>query len=312
MSVADAPGRHTHVIPTVTAKLNAKLDDWDVFAPNVQFTLHHTGGRDWVLVIHHEHLDGAHAGTDLVHVEHYDDNSTYGGLVEDEKSTWILYFDHDGRPISMWLRRDTTGAVVGEPITISGAQVDTIPGWDINMLRESRGTTGNTDDVALTTDGARTATIRRRSDGWNQFSFNDDDGRQVALFVIDQSCTTEVWDRATAAPEADDGVTVHAVPGWFIEVWNALAERRPINFAGMEIPEWLEAFLQSSLAMGTITQTVQDRQYHEAYSHSRQIAEHYRDALAALLNSSPVAIRPEAATAREALDNPPEWDGRLR
>jgi hypothetical protein len=66
---------------------------------------------------------------------------------------------------------------------------------------------------------------------------------------------------------------------------------------------------------------IESRQHREAASHGQQLREHYRDALVALLEviradgtvwlhgaRMPTAIH----AARNALDNPPEWDGRLR
>lgn len=133
---------HTHVIRTTAAKLEAELDSWlnppdPAGAESTDYTCHHLGGRDWVIVLRHsDHPAGAHKPSgNLVHVEHYEDSSEFAGLVEDENASWILYFDAKGRPVSMWLRRDTDGGVVGEPITFSGAQVDTVPGWDLNELR---------------------------------------------------------------------------------------------------------------------------------------------------------------------------------
>jgi len=187
---------HTHVIRTTAAKLEADLDAWlnGPDATSSDYTCHHVGGRDWVIVLrHNQHeTDAVHpkTPTPLLNTEEYEGATerSIAGFVEDGRSSWILYVDGQGRPVNMWLRRDTDGGVVGEPITFSGAQVDTIPGWDINMLRESRETNADPVDV----------------------------------------------------------------PDWFIEVWSALADGRPIDLAGWAIPEWLDAFLRSSLANRTV------------------------------------------------------------
>jgi hypothetical protein len=66
---------------------------------------------------------------------------------------------------------------------------------------------------------------------------------------------------------------------------------------------------------------IEARQYRESASHHRQIAEHYRDALAALLGhvtDDPLhsdylhhVDKPAVAAARVALDRLPEWNGIL-
>jgi hypothetical protein len=52
------------------------------------------------------------------------------------------------------------------------------------------------------------------------------------------------------------------------------------------------------------------RQYRESASHHRQIAEHYRDALAKMLEPGGYDYI-KISKAKRALENPPEWDGTL-
>lgn len=64
---------------------------------------------------------------------------------------------------------------------------------------------------------------------------------------------------------------------------------------------------------------VEGRQYREAHAHAQQLRDYYRGALSALVTDISdgddllLHVGVKAATAaRQALDNPPEWDGRLR
>lgn len=252
---------HTHVVRTTAAKLEADLNSWlnrpddPSAAESTNYQCHHVGGRDWVIVLHHsDHPVGAHKETTpVVHVELYDGATEHSlaGLVEDEKASWILYFDNDGRPVNMWLRRDTSGAVVGEPITFSGAQVDTIPGWDINELRASvgKGHSRNDDDRGYVVSDVEPYLEACVENGQLLSTVARVEGAKVPFGAQYRKV---YW---VEPPTSDDipDVTVHTVPGWFTSVWNALTERRPIDFEGQAIPEWLDAFLQSSLAMGTAT-----------------------------------------------------------
>jgi hypothetical protein len=248
---------HTHVVRTTAAKLEADLNSWlnrpddPSAAESTNYQCHHVGGRDWIIILHHsDHPMGAHKETTpVVHVEFYDGATEHSiaGLVEDEKSSWILYFDHDGRPVNLWLRRDTTGAVIGEPVTFSGAQVDTIPGWDINELRASVGKGRSRHDGDTATDSVEPYLESCEASGQLRSTVARVEGDQVPFGAQYRKV---YW---VEPPTQASGVTVHTVPGWFTEVWDALASRRPINFEGQEIPEWLQAFLQSSLANGSAT-----------------------------------------------------------
>lgn len=44
--------------------------------------------------------------------------SEYGGFVEDELQTWILWLDPQFRPAVMWLQREPDGGVIGDPVTL--------------------------------------------------------------------------------------------------------------------------------------------------------------------------------------------------
>lgn len=41
---------------------------------------------------------------------------TYGGYLEPDDKSWIIYLDMDGKPCVYWPERDESGAVVGEPL----------------------------------------------------------------------------------------------------------------------------------------------------------------------------------------------------
>lgn len=42
----------------------------------------------------------------------------YGGWVEDEDATWILFLDRDGRPSQFYAQRDDKGGVTSEPVLL--------------------------------------------------------------------------------------------------------------------------------------------------------------------------------------------------
>lgn len=43
----------------------------------------------------------------------------WGGWVEDEAQTWIIYLDTEGRPVLYWAQRDEIGGVVGDPVRLA-------------------------------------------------------------------------------------------------------------------------------------------------------------------------------------------------
>lgn len=42
----------------------------------------------------------------------------YGGWVEDENQTWILFLDREGRPSQYYAQRDEQGGVTSEPVLL--------------------------------------------------------------------------------------------------------------------------------------------------------------------------------------------------
>ena len=52
----------------------------------------------------------------------YDDESItkdWAGWIEPGDKAWIIYLDADGNPALYYPQRDTTGAVIGDPIQIN-------------------------------------------------------------------------------------------------------------------------------------------------------------------------------------------------
>jgi hypothetical protein len=116
---------------------------------------HYMGGRDWVVTVIHEHvaIPGHDSKTGHVHTSHGTEDPAaldaigrldltigsmvigsapshveldalrlervaggQGVMVEDADRTWALWTDAQGRPASMWLRREESGAVVAPGI----------------------------------------------------------------------------------------------------------------------------------------------------------------------------------------------------
>jgi hypothetical protein len=146
---------HTHAVRTTEDRLAETIDLWVGPAPahsTVMPVVVHKGSRDYLVIVRHPEHDesahdrhGAHGETDApIVVGTYDDNESYGGWVEDRARSWILYYGHGGRPEVMWLRRDTTGGVVGEPISFSGAEAMSLD--ESLALRDAAYATGVVDE----------------------------------------------------------------------------------------------------------------------------------------------------------------------
>lgn len=68
-------------------------------------------------------------------VGYYDgDGREFGGWIEDDSKSWILYFDQQQRPVVMWLTRDGDGGVEGESVTFNDYSPNRT-GWFVDLNR---------------------------------------------------------------------------------------------------------------------------------------------------------------------------------
>lgn len=53
-------------------------------------------------------------------IERYDDDrlAHWGGLIEPEDRSWIIFLDEHGKPEVYWAERDADGGVVGPAVSL--------------------------------------------------------------------------------------------------------------------------------------------------------------------------------------------------
>lgn len=214
---------HFHTARTTIDKLGETLEslkppsdhtDGPYDAPDtdlLDLKVEYLGGRDVLAIsVHRDHDRERELTVARVRVEEYGPDHRYfeaeggaamppdaAGLVEDVRRTWALWYGQDGRPTTLWLYRDATGAVVGDPIHLASIAPILTPDDGVGPA-------------------ARTVTIRRKDNGWDRFAFNDDDGHLVAEFTVDPRHVTVVHDRAT--PPEWIGHGQDAAAGWAVPI----------------------------------------------------------------------------------------------
>lgn len=122
------------------------------------------------------------------------------------------------------------------------------------------------------------------------------------------------WPEGTECPIHE---RVHNAHGWYV----CLPVVRPDQAEAIHKIERM--LFERNIKGGTTAEIVQRliielRQYREAHSHAQQLRDHYTAALSALLidveraDGDTAALQAACVTAKAMLENPPEWDMRLR